>query len=68
MDRKNWKAFYLKKGKYKDGRSKIVIAWFEGGLRKILSLPEPEKLRDLLSAQCNSAPNPLIKSPENRAS
>lgn len=49
MNRPNWKHYYLKKGQYNDGRERIVIAWFtENGLRKILALPKPEVLKDIL--------------------
>lgn len=49
MNRKSWKPYYLKSGKYEDGRERIVIAWYdEKGFRKIKALPKPEILRDLL--------------------
>lgn len=54
MDRKNWKAFYLKKGKYDDGRERIVIAWYTPeGFRKIQGLPKPEELLDILKGRCD---------------
>jgi len=49
-DINNWKPFYQKRGKYKDGREKICISWYEKGMiKKTLMLPKPEELRIILS-------------------
>ena len=41
------KPFYSNKGKYKDGRKKVVIV-FENGKKNVV-LPKPEKLMDMLN-------------------
>lgn len=49
MNLKNWKPYYMKKGKYLDGRNKILIAWYEKGLKKkTFTLPKPEELLRIL--------------------
>ncbi len=45
------KPFYSNKGKYKDGRKKVVIVFDDG--RKNFALPKPEKLMDMLHISRN---------------
>ena len=42
------KPYYRVKGKYKDGRKRLVIEWIEEGKTKSLALPKPEKLMEKL--------------------
>ena len=42
------KPYYRNKGKYKDGRKRIIIEWEEDGKVKSLALPKPEKLKEYL--------------------
>lgn len=57
MNREKWRSFYMKRGKYKDGRERIVITWYDKkGFRKLMFLPEPEKLKEILSARLKGAP------------
>jgi len=50
-----WKPYYMKKDKYPDGRQKILIAWYENGLKKTLTLPKPEELIIVLQERFNSS-------------
>ena len=42
------KPYYRRKGKYKDGRSRLVIEFKEGRDIKSKALPKPENLLKLL--------------------
>lgn len=41
------KSFYTNKGKYKDGRKRVVITYDNG--KKNIALPKPEVLMELLN-------------------
>lgn len=43
------KPYYRKKGKYKDGRIKVVIEYQKNGQIKSRALPKPEILLDRLN-------------------
>lgn len=45
------KPYYRDKGKYTDGRRRIVIEWEEKGKKTSLALPKPEKLKKILDTK-----------------
>ena len=45
------KPYYRTKGKYKDGRQRIVIEWSENGKKSNRALPKPEILIKLLDTK-----------------
>lgn len=42
------KPYFRTKGRYKDGRKRIVIEWKEGQDIKSFALPKPEKLLKII--------------------
>jgi hypothetical protein len=42
------KPYFRVKGKYQDGRKRLVIEWLENGSKKSKALPKPEKLLEIL--------------------
>jgi len=44
------KPYYRTKGKYTDGRQRIVIEWGKIGSKKCKTLPKPEVLLDTLKS------------------
>lgn len=66
------KAFYRKKGKWKDGRDRIVIE--DRANNKCVSLPKPEELLDMLAGHQASInigdgkyPTKVSKNPEEKS-
>jgi len=65
----------MKKEKYPDGRDKILIAWYEKGSKKTLTLPKPEILRQILMKHRGTITVPINlhtkksknQEPQNRA-
>lgn len=51
------KPYYRSKGKYSDGRQRIVIEWAENGKKVSRALPKPEKLLDTLNCPKNTKEN-----------
>jgi len=45
------KPYYRTKGRYRDGRKKIVIEYQDNGKTKSIALPKPEILRDSLKKE-----------------
>jgi len=67
-----WKPYYMRKDKYSDGRQKILIAWYEDGVKKTLTLPKPEDLIQILQERRNSSrkidvSGKKVKERQNRA-
>ena len=43
------KPYFRDKGRYTDGRKRVIIEWKEGRDIKSQALPKPEKLKEILS-------------------
>ena len=57
------KPYFRTKGKYTDGRKRVVIEWKEGQDTKSCALPKPEKLLQLIG-QVKNTDNLHIKKPK----
>jgi len=47
----NTKPYFRSKGKYKDGRQRIVIEWGKEGSKQSKALPKPEDLLKILDTK-----------------
>ena len=51
------KPYFRYKGRYKDGRKRVVVEWREGKEIKSCAVPKPEKLLELIGLSKKDIPS-----------